>query len=87
MQRPPFRASYKQIDFDMKFMAPQTFMLNIIVFIRLITPRCIQGHGICIHPWFLGKANGQGLLCIKGGGTLEAAVFSETQFGADQNGN
>ena len=23
---------------------------------------------------------------IKGGGTEEAAVFSETQFGADQNG-
>ena len=37
MQRPPFRASYKQMDFDMKFMACRTFMLNIIVFIRLIT--------------------------------------------------
>ena len=37
MQRPPFRASYKQMDFDMKFMAPRTFMLKIIVFIRLIT--------------------------------------------------
>ena len=43
-------------------------------------------NGIFIHPWFLVKANTQGLLCIKGAGTPEAAVFSETQFGADQTG-
>ena len=89
MQQPPFRASYKQMDFDVKLIALLTF-IN-VEYDCIDTTRTVAtfpiSNGIFIHPWFLVKANAQGLLCIKGAGTAEAAVFSKTQFGADQNGS
>ena len=88
MQQPPIRASYKQMDLSQCEIDSTS---NIYVEYGCVdTTRNVATfpilNGIFIHPWFLVKANAQGLLCIKGAGTPEAAVFSETQFGADQNG-
>ena len=90
---------FVQKGFDLKLRAAPSFMLFDYIwlsFIWLVMRRPFQDTGIFIHPWlplkmriprpgwpaWLVSLAGR----IKGEGTPEAAVFSETQFEADQNG-